>query len=457
MVLLAGRWSSHCDRGGAFGMSRWVMTLLVVAPAGPVAAQHKVARAPEVWLCAGDGVTELLREDAEWPLVKQNLSGVKLYIDQIDRASPERLAALVKLVQEQHCQVAVECGCCLDFGPMDDTNGEWSARLELGKIDKWYAAGGKVGYLDLDGPIRRLMFPDGRRDGRRFDSMEKAANEVVDAVRVFHEAHPEIRFWHLTNFPNWGYLGDVSYHARGPQRKDYGEYDDAHRLVYEKLKAAGILLSGVTIDNPYDYLIGEHFPVNLADPKTVDWLGRVRAYEDRCRGEGLEVNLIVNSERGGQESDERFCRETLQMVETYLHAGGRPTRWFVQTWYPHPKQIVPESAPNTMTGLVKAVIERVRANSEAPGTGRANGGLIEGVVSGLGGSLLTHRAILRVPPAEEWRNWPRIGASLPGEGELLTELPEFVLGTAERVGPGGLILSGRSTMTGMCAPLQPPV
>jgi len=117
----------------------------------------------------------------------------------------------------------------------------------------------------------------------------------------------------------------------------------------------------VTIDNPYDYLIGEHFSVGLADPKSVDWLGRVRAYEDRCVGEGLEVNLIVNTERGGTESDERFYRETLEMVDTYLRAGGRPTRWIVQTWYPYPKRIVPESEGFTMTALAKGVIEKVRA------------------------------------------------------------------------------------------------
>ena len=58
----------------------------------------------------------------------------------------------------------------------------------------------------------------------------------------------------------------MSYHARGPNRQDYGEYDDVHRLVYDKLKAAGVGLSGVTIDNPYDYLIGEHISVNLKDP-----------------------------------------------------------------------------------------------------------------------------------------------------------------------------------------------
>ena len=132
-------------------MGRWTIAFLAVAPAVSAGAEPTPAKASEVWLCAGDGVTELLREGAEWPFVKQNLSGLKLYVDQIDRASPERLAALVKLVEDQHYQVAVECGCCLDFGPMDDTNGEWSAQLELAKIGKWYAAGGKVDFLDLDG------------------------------------------------------------------------------------------------------------------------------------------------------------------------------------------------------------------------------------------------------------------------------------------------------------------
>ena len=75
---------------------------------------------------------------------------------------------MAKLVKRHGFQVSVELGCCLDFGPMDDTNGEWSARVEIAKIDKWYAAGGKVDYLDLDGPVRRLMFrPDARECRRR--------------------------------------------------------------------------------------------------------------------------------------------------------------------------------------------------------------------------------------------------------------------------------------------------
>jgi acetyl esterase/lipase len=317
------------------------------------------AEAREVWLCTGNGVFDLLAPDATWPVVRERLSGIQLYIDVIDRASPEQLGRLVRLIRAQGYQVSVECGGTLDFAPMDETNGEVSARIELAKLAKFYAAGGRVDFLNLDGPVRRLMHPEKRRDGKRFDSVEKAADQLVEYVTLVRQAHPEIRFFLLTNFPNWGYRGDVSYHARGPQRQDYGDYDTVVRVVLDKLKTAGIPLAGVTVDNPYDYLVGEHFSVNLRDPKSVDWLGRVRTYEDFAREQGLQFNLIVNSQRGGHASDEAFYTDTLKMVETYVKAGGRPTRWFVQSWYRHPTRIVPESAPHSLTALVKAVMETV--------------------------------------------------------------------------------------------------
>lgn len=367
----------------------WIIAFLLLPFTGRTAADDVTADSvpperspvapPEVWLCAGDRIMELLQPGAEWPFGKRHLSGIKLYIGQLHgkRLEPreqtiERLRPLVRFVRAHDLQVAVELGGCLDFSPMDDTAGEWSARHELAALAHFYAAGGRVDYLDLDGPIRRLLHPENRRDGRRFDSIDKAADELVDALKLHRAAHPETKYWLLTNFPNWGWRGDVSYHARGPQQQDYGDYDQVLRIVLEKLRAAEIPLDGVTVDNPYDYLVGEHFSVNLADPKAVDWLARVRRYEDFAREQGLTFNLIVNSQRGGQESDERFFRETLQMVDTYQRAGGRPTRWFVQSWYPHPKQMLPETAPPSMTALVKAVIERVRGHRFR--SDRENGG-----------------------------------------------------------------------------------
>jgi hypothetical protein len=262
------------------------------AIAGPDPADDSRVAQPEVWLCAGDRIMELLQPGAEWPFVQQHLKGIKLYIGQLHgkrretkEQTTERLRPLAHLVQAHHLQVAVELGGCLDFSPMDDTAGEWSAQTELAALANYYAAGGQVDYLDLDGPIRRLLHPENRPDGRRFDSIDKAADELVDALKLHRATHPETNYWLLTNFPNWGWRGDVSYHARGPQRQDYGDYDQVVRIVLEKFRTADMPLDGVTVDNPYDYLVGEHSSVQLADPKSVDWLTRVRRYEDFARAE----------------------------------------------------------------------------------------------------------------------------------------------------------------------------
>jgi len=66
------------------------------------------------------------------------------------------------------------------------------------------------------------------------NSIDKAADELVDALQIHRQAHPETKYWLLTNFPNWGYRGDVSYHARGSQRQDYGDYDQVVRIVLNK-------------------------------------------------------------------------------------------------------------------------------------------------------------------------------------------------------------------------------
>jgi hypothetical protein len=346
---------------------RLIWTVALLLPLGGLAAAEDttappISAPPEVWLCAGDRIMELLQPGAEWPFVKQHLTGIKLYVGQLSgnrRQTTEETPSACG-------RWSVWCAPTISRWPSNWAaawiSRRWTRRPASGRratnwqrwpISMRRAAGG------LPGPRRphpAAVAPGEppRRPAIRLD--RQGRRRTGRRAEMHRAAHPETKYWLLTNFPNWGWRGDVSYHARGPQRQDYGDYDQVVRIVLEKLRAAEIPLDGVTVDNPYDYLVGEHFSVNLADPKSVDWLARVRSYEDFAREQGLTFNLIVNSQRGGQESDERFFRETLQMVDTYRRAGGRPTRWFVQSWYPHPKQMLPETAPPSMTALVKAVI-----------------------------------------------------------------------------------------------------
>jgi len=151
---------------------------------------------PEIWMCHRNPF-DLFTGGTSATFVRKHLSGVKLYMGTLQEAPPEKLAVLARGLRRSGMKVAVECGGTLGFAPLDDTNGEESARIELRKIDRFYRAGGKVDYLDLDGPVRRLLYPrpGGRRKRRGFTSIDRCAGELMDYMRAVKKAHPEIRFF----------------------------------------------------------------------------------------------------------------------------------------------------------------------------------------------------------------------------------------------------------------------
>lgn len=330
-------------------------------------AAGKTEAIPEVWLCPpSNRVLDLIEEDVNVEFSLKGVAGLKLYIGLMKSARHSDLVALAKLIRENDLEVVVELGGTLNHDWQDQA-GEKSAGVELAKLRKWYGAGGKVDYIDIDGPVRRLMGYAGwgKDPSRKFVSYDRCAKELMDYLYAVRKVYPEIQFFLLTNFPNWGYKTGLSYHARGPKRQDQGDYHEVVTSVLKALKRSKISLAGATVDNPYGYFVGTHRSATLKDPGTVDWIARVRAYEEFCRENGWEFNLIVNSEIGGKESDKRFFEDTLDMVDRYQKAGGRPRRYFVQSWYKYPSEIVPETAPYSMTALTKAILLKLQTGDNS--------------------------------------------------------------------------------------------
>jgi hypothetical protein len=131
------------------------------------------------------------------------------------------------------------------------------------------------------------------------------------------------------------------------------------QAVLKRTTEMGIPLHAVAVDAPYDYVTGHHPNSCLPDPTKVDWMGRVRDLEDLVHGRGLEFCLIINSETPGtSEDDRKYYEETLRYMDAYRARGGHPDHWIVESWYPNPKRIVPESEPYTFACLVKAAMEK---------------------------------------------------------------------------------------------------
>lgn len=328
---------------------------------------------PQVWMCHHDA-WELGAEPDAWPQVAENCDVVTLYIDRVAKADLEDLRRFAKVVVEHEIEVAIECaGLCDWRARFGDQAAELSFQDEFRKVKRFLdpvadgGAGGRIDYLQIDGPFRRMFYQtSGRRMERtKHQTLESAGRELVDVLRLWREAVPGIEFYLLTNFPNWGYRGGPGYHGwsyTGQGTAGWGDYAEILEKAVAVTNENGIPLKGITVDNPYDYAIGEYRSNQPEVTKGMDWLARIRRLEGDVKTCGLRFGVIFNSQRaGGVEtgSDELYEKETLEFLDLYYKSGGRPDNVIVQSWYHFPVRTCPESTPGTMTHLTGQVIGRV--------------------------------------------------------------------------------------------------
>lgn len=358
---------------------------LALALAAPAAPADKF---PEVWMAILPADV-LVEEGADWEFVKKHVDGCKFWTQQIDFPAqhwpfqgkvkaPGALEKLVDVLNANNIDIIIEKGAWPllpkhaspvaemmggKAGPMDMSVAERAADNEINRLTRMRMMGAEVRFLDVDGPVRHLLYvahPD--ESARGITNIEAAVDVFIEYMARIQKHFPNVEFFALTNFPNFGYKGEVAYWGTD----GWCDYFDALEAIVRKCKAAGSPLRGITVDNPYDYALGEAPTPWSEDPKKIDWTARILDMEKYVREHGLEYNFIFNSQRGGGESAERFCKESLEFIEYYHAKGGRADRYIMQSWYTHPDRtmIVPEDKPYTFTWLVKETIKRVKGVEE---------------------------------------------------------------------------------------------
>jgi hypothetical protein len=340
------------------------------AAAVSAAPAHGVpATQPDLWLCAAH--METLGRADQWNRTAQSVDTVKLYIDAIPATPIAQLRALVTTLNGLNIKIAVEMAGLADWHA-----GDGNQAAELSFQDEWLkvqplvlpvaqgGAGGTLSYVEFDGPVRRMLFPNGVETGQQ--TLASATDELVDAVRLWTAAAPGVRVHLLTNFPNWGWKGEAAYHnfgySAGPL--GYGDYFTVVTTAIRKCAFAGHPLSGVTCDNPYDYALGEHYSNQPAVTAGINWMRRIRDLEHEVELRGLDFCMIYNSERAGESgtgSNLLFERETLAYMDWHCAADASPRHAIVQSWYPHPTANVPETTPGTLTHLGGHAAGRLQA------------------------------------------------------------------------------------------------
>jgi hypothetical protein len=156
------------------------------------------------------------------------------------------------------------------------------------------------------------------------------------------------------NFAHWDFEGRESYFGRSSYSAGSGHsYDE----VLDALLARGPLIRFVHADSPFDYL------TSLRSPYNPRWKGerdRLLALESYCRRKGLRFGLICNTEARQTGSDREFYEQTLQALQLYRAGGGQPDSFTVESWFEFPRQLLPETGPNTFTRLARDFAAQVR-------------------------------------------------------------------------------------------------
>jgi len=344
---------------------------------GQLAAARRPQCRCDVWM-AHAAMNSLAADAAQCPTVARRLGLFEMFIDAVNRYSDDDLRAIARFCEANHLPIGIECGGTVQFASLDENEGQTSAAIELRKLDRLLKAGAQPAIVILDDPVARTMLLDAKdqQSGRKGLSLEQATGALVDFLRAMRKALPQVQFVMGTNFLNWGWKGQTDFWAKPQRPLGRGDFHRVLRAVLQRTTEAGLPLRAVAVDAPYDYVTGRHPHSRLPDPTKIDWMGRVRGLEDFVHGRGLEFCLIVNSETPGVSGDDRrYAAETLEYMNAYRARGGRPDHWIVESWYPNPKRIAPESEAGTFGWLVKAAIESAGHDGPTPLAAPAAGGV----------------------------------------------------------------------------------
>lgn len=338
--------------------------LILLLAAAQISAQpHPVAQPkPRVLLCYGD--PWVLADTAQWSDVSAGIDVFKFYVDGVEpsRVGREQIKSFLAVLLQRNIRIAVEIGGLVDWhADKGDRSAEFSFRDEFAKLKPFIAlikevdSARNIDMLDMDGPIRRMLFPGTAPPTPH--TLSTAVTELFKVAAMWRDSIPGVELNLLVNFPNWAWGNTPAYYEIEGDAHGFGQYMDVLDSVQARSLATGLRFDGLTIDNPYDYAIGAASSNQPAVISGVDWMQRLAELDAKARGMGLKVNMIFNT-NGGRNA-KGYSDQTLAFLDLYRARVGTPDGYWVQSWYQLPGAWLPETTPYTMTHLTRDVLRKL--------------------------------------------------------------------------------------------------
>src|SRR5690606_750548 len=147
---------------------------------------------PRILMCYGN--PWVLTDTTQWQYVYDNLDIIKIYIGNIDvRGDTAAMRTVVSNLLAHDIKIAIELGGLLDWhASKGDQVAEASFQqdyanvLPLINLIKSIDPAKSIDMLDMDGPIRRMLFPQNVKSN--YQTLESAIDELLEVVEMWRSA-----------------------------------------------------------------------------------------------------------------------------------------------------------------------------------------------------------------------------------------------------------------------------
>jgi hypothetical protein len=234
--------------------------------------------------------------------------------------------SFVPVLEESNVEIALDA-VGANFLRSQRSSGTTRINREVALIEKLEAMGGQVGYVALQSVLSKPL----RVKGQAVEyPMQQRIQDVVEYAKIARERFPDVKIGIIDALPTKG-----------------RDYQDPYGQLAVALGEAGLTIDFIHLDCPYEHPQGG---------TKITWEGVKEAETFVKEDIGARFGLICTSRTGGEDSDEAWNENVLDVPRRYAKVFGHPDEYAVMSWFPHPSSSIPESAASGRYSDMKTVL-----------------------------------------------------------------------------------------------------
>lgn len=231
-----------------------------------------------------------------------------------------------------------------------DRNGAAYAGDILQMIEKIGDVGGKLEFLTWDGMMFRCFYESST--DTQYRTPEEGLEAVAEAARIVKAQYPDFEIIPLPNLPNWDFKNIPHNAGDWAGKTGVPSWDYLCDIYLQKASQKGVKTNFIEIDHPFNYY---HSTSRVVSAQ------RISSIYNYCEDNDMDLIIIINTSgithTSSEMIDAQFKEDCLQYIEDLREDGIYPKYIDVESWYPYPQYLTPDTKENSFTNVLRDVGE----------------------------------------------------------------------------------------------------